>query len=60
MSGTGTRDFLNTLRVAGRMWGSHGDKITNAAQGRNYDDERASGKLSTRRAPSATGAGSAR
>lgn len=37
--GTGTRDFLNALRIAGRLWGSHGDKITNATQGRNFDDE---------------------
>lgn len=44
MSGQSTQNFLNTLRVAGRMWGSHGDKITNAAQGRNYDDERAARK----------------
>lgn len=41
MSSTGTRDFLNGLRIAGRLWGSHGDKITYAAHGRNYDDERA-------------------
>lgn len=42
MSGTrSTRDFLNLLRVVGRMWGSHGDKITTASQGRNVDDEKA-------------------
>lgn len=58
MAGNGTRDFLNGLRVAGRMWGSHGDKITNAVQGRNYDDERVAATQSKRRgAAGATGAG---
>lgn len=60
MSGSaaaGTERFLNSLRVVGRMWGSHGDKITNAAQGRNYDDERAAFKAPGRAASPATGAG---
>lgn len=57
MTSTGTRDFLNGLRVAGRMWSSHGDKITNAAQGRNYDDERAAQKLSKATGAAVTGAG---
>jgi len=57
MTSTGTRDFLNGLRVAGRIWSSHGDKITNAAQGRNYDDERADQKLGKAAGAAATGAG---
>lgn len=61
MSGSaaaGTERFLNTLRVVGRMWGSHGDKISNAAQGRNFDDERAGFKSPGRAAsPPPTGAG---
>lgn len=36
-----TRDFLNLLRVVGRMWGSHGDKITATSQGRDVDSEKA-------------------
>jgi hypothetical protein len=58
MSGSaGTERFLNTLRVAGRMWGSHGDKITNAAQGRNFDDERSGFRSPGRPGAAATGAG---
>lgn len=57
MTSTGTRDFLNGLRVAGRIWSSHGDKITNAATGRNYDDERAAQKLGKATGAGATGAG---
>lgn len=58
MSGTsaGTERFLNGLRVVGRLWGSHGDKIQGSAQGRSYDDEvRAAFKSPGRNA--ATGAG---
>ena len=52
--GTGTKDFLNALRIAGRLWGSHGDKITNAAQGRNFDDEVAGRNIGKRRTSNGT------
>lgn len=59
MSGTsaGTERFLNGLRVVGRLWGSHGDKITQKAQGRSYDDDVRAAFKSPGRSGAATGAG---